>query len=181
MKKQFSIVIFCCLAVLLLVFPACKDGGGTTTRSNDSTTALADSPKPRVDSPAVVNIPVDTKGADSLPTDNSRVQDPTKPDPVTTVYRLSVSFISIGEGIDYKAKEKYDSFIKDFAKRNKVKEPAHETVGWGREGETDYCFTLSELPDAGMQAAFVKESKALLAGNELVVLKENTKCRVPRK
>jgi hypothetical protein len=180
MKKQFSIGIFALLVAFCIAFPACKDGGGTST-STGSTTALADSPKPRVDSPLVDVVPGDSAGKDSIPSDNSRVADPNRPDPLTTVYRLSVSFISIGEGIDYKAKEKYDAFIKEFARRNKVKEPQHETVNWGREGETDYCFTLRELPDAGMQAAFVKESKALVSGNELVLFKENTKCRVPRK
>lgn len=96
-----------------------------------------------------------------------------------SIYRLSVSFISIGSGIDAQAQAKYDQFVTEFGTRHKVT-LAHETVGWGREGEVDYCFKLSELKSP-QQATFVEESKALLAGNELVLFKENTPCRKPRR
>jgi hypothetical protein len=45
-------------------------------------------------------------------------------------------------------------------------------VGWGREGEVDYCFTLKELnPDK--QAQFIDDLKAAFKGNELIQILEN--------
>lgn len=141
-----------------------------------------DPPKPVVDTidPMTVKPNVDSAGSASNATDNNvRKAGDSKPDPIVTTYRLTVSFISIGGGIDYAAKQKYDAFVADFGKRNKTK-LAHETVGWGREGEVDYCFKLAELKDA-QKSAFVTESKAMFVGNDLVKLKENASCRQPRK
>lgn len=63
-----------------------------------------------------------------------------------TIYRLSVSFISIGAGIDRKAKPQYSKYIIEFAQKNKIKLNC-EIVNWGREGEVDYCFELTELDE----------------------------------
>lgn len=94
------------------------------------------------------------------------------------MYRLSVSFISIGAGIDHKSKTAYDAWIKEFESQNKVT-LAHETVGWGREGEVDYCFLLKELKPA-QQTEFINTTKKTFEGNTLVHIKENTACRKPR-
>jgi hypothetical protein len=95
------------------------------------------------------------------------------------IYRFTVSFYSPGNGIDHAIKAKYDTFVADFGKRKKVK-LEHETVTWGREGEVDYCFFLRELSETD-QAAFVKESLALLKASNRVNTAENTTCRQPRK
>ena len=82
--------------------------------------------------------------------------------------RLLISFISIGAGIDNGMKEKYDAMIINHPKKLKFEE-AH----WGREGEVDYYFTLSEMtPDE--QIDFVKKSKELFGTNARVLLTENS-------
>jgi hypothetical protein len=178
MKKLLPLLFLCSMALV-----ACDPAATTTTPTGDSTaTVKADSNPVMPETSPVANVtptPVDSPVVSADPVDNTgKKADPSRPDPIVSNYRLTVSFISIGSGIDSKAKEKYDNFVLDFGKKNKVKLP-HETVTWGREGEVDYCFKLAEL-DQNKQAEFVKESMALLTGNKRVQFKEKTTCRAKR-
>jgi hypothetical protein len=87
--------------------------------------------------------------------------------------KLIVSFISIGQGKDVKAKEKLDEFLKEYPK---VK---YTEAWWGREGEVDYCFTLTEL-NKKEQEDFVAKVKQLVGNNQLVQIMENKPCRKGR-
>ena len=79
---------------------------------------------------------------------------------------LVVSFISIGAGTDYKAKEKLDFYVNDFESKHQVR--LNVTIKhWGREGETDYIYDLSKLSRKQCKA-FVEEIEALFADNNLV-------------
>jgi hypothetical protein len=89
-------------------------------------------------------------------------------------YRFSVSFYSIGTGIDVKAKQSFMSFLREFEEKNKVN-ISYETSQWGKEGEVDFCFKLAELDMKG-QLAFIKESKANLSAATHVIFKENEVC-----
>ena len=51
-----------------------------------------------------------------------------------------------------------------------------EDVPWGREGEVDCCFKLSELT-AEEQEKFIADIRALLHESKLVYTKENTPCK----
>ena len=93
-------------------------------------------------------------------------------------YRFIVSFISIGEGTDRNAKEIFDSFLNDW-KTNQKKEINYETVQWGREGEVDFCFPLSELTD-GQQKQFVGGIREKFKGHDLIQFAENEPCRHKR-
>lgn len=96
-----------------------------------------------------------------------------------SLYRFSVSFISIGSGIDHKAKKQFTEFITQFNSNNKVIiEP--EVVAWGREGETDYCFKLNEVK-AAQQIKFIEETKELLKSSKNVRYNENCTCRKKKK
>ncbi len=85
-------------------------------------------------------------------------------------YRLVISFISIGTGIDGDSHDAIKKFIADHAKK-----PAVETFRWGREGEVDYCLQLKEL-SSKEQKAFVEEIKKLAGKSELVQISENAPC-----
>ena len=117
-----------------------------------------------------------TKNATDKNTALSTSQNINTPD---TIYRLSVSFISIGAGTDKKAKQQYDQYIIQYKQKNKIK-LNYEIVNWGREGEIDYCFKLSEL-NKNQQDLFVTETKETLKSSSLVRFKENTTCRQKRK
>lgn len=88
---------------------------------------------------------------------------------------LIISFFSKGSGINVNAKTKYDKFIAEFEQTKKVK-LIFEKNKWGKEGEVDYCFILSELSTED-KTNFHNESKKILKEFELVTVKENTKCK----
>ncbi|MEI6879916.1 MAG: hypothetical protein WCK82_01055 [Bacteroidota bacterium] len=94
-------------------------------------------------------------------------------------YRFSVSFISIGSGIDKQSKHKYDQYITEYEQKNKL-QLSYETTNWGREGEVDYCFKLTEL-DKKKQKLFIIETKEILKTSSLVRYKENITCRQNKK
>jgi hypothetical protein len=93
-------------------------------------------------------------------------------------YRLIVSFISIGEGIDSKARQSLDSMLNSW-KEKKNKEIIAEMMPWGREGEVDYCFKLNEL-SAQEQTDLVNEVMTAFKGNSLVQISENQPARHKR-
>jgi len=86
-------------------------------------------------------------------------------------YRYIVSFYSIGTGVNGKAVQQLEAFIKQFETKNKVSVP-YVPVRWGREGEVDYCFKLNGMT-AVQQVSFIKESQELLKGAEHINYKEN--------
>ena len=92
--------------------------------------------------------------------------------------RLVVSFYSICCGIDQKAKEKLDGFIKHYEK-TKGKQLTKAAVRWGREGEIDYCLRLSELSPRE-QKRFIAKVRLLLKRSKLVHINENVACQSER-
>ena len=87
-------------------------------------------------------------------------------------YHLLVSFTSRSSGIDHKAKNQFDEFIKKFESDNNLT-IEYEQVISGREGEVDYCFDLSKLSKS-KQKTFISKSKALLtaATKQIQIYKE---------
>ncbi|HEX5001512.1 MAG TPA: hypothetical protein VFW78_03375 [Bacteroidia bacterium] len=92
--------------------------------------------------------------------------------------RLIVSFISIGEGADFSAKDSMDAYVAAYQTENK-KQLTFESIPWGREGEFDYCFTLKEL-SAKEQVKFIEGLRARLKFSELVQISENQPCKQRR-
>lgn len=82
--------------------------------------------------------------------------------------RVVVSFISKGAGIDRKAQEKLDAWLKE-------RGTAYETKNWGREGETNYCFFLTGMQKQ-QQEKFVSDLKTFIGANEMVIVEEWGKC-----
>jgi hypothetical protein len=94
---------------------------------------------------------------------------------VDEIYRVIVSFISIGEGTDSRAREQLDAFITDWKGRKQMELEIVE-IPWGREGEVDFCFPLKELSPEE-QAIFVEEIKTVFLENNLIQIAENQKGR----
>ena len=86
-------------------------------------------------------------------------------------YRLIVSFKSRGAGTE---SDKRTEFLK-FVDNHSLK-PAYKTVLWGREGETDYCFDLTELTSKKDLVAFMDGVKKITAGTDLIDVSENAEC-----
>lgn len=84
------------------------------------------------------------------------------------VYRLIVSFTSKGAGTNAEKREAFLKYVESHPKK-----PAYKEVFWGREGETDYCLVLSELPKKE-QVSFVEEVRKAMTGSDQVILTEHT-------
>ncbi len=91
---------------------------------------------------------------------------------------FTVSFISIGAGTDYTARSSFNDFISSFEQANNIK-LMYETINWGREGETDYCFDLKTFYPS-LQDKFITESKEHLASSTLIRYIENKDCKTGR-
>ena len=95
----------------------------------------------------------------------------TAPDaPVT--YRLLVSFTSKGAGTDSEKRTALLAYVDGHSKK-----PAYKTVNWGREGETDYCFNLSELTSKKDMIDFIEEVKKIAATSDRILVNENAECQ----
>ena len=89
--------------------------------------------------------------------------------PIT--YRLIVSFISKGAGTDSEKRTAFMDYVNAHPKK-----PSYKTVTWGREGETDYCFNLSELTNKKDLVDFIEGVKKATAGSDMAVITENAPC-----
>ena len=89
--------------------------------------------------------------------------------------RLVISFISRGSGIDRDTKKNVLTFIENYNKEHHTN-LVYETIRWGREGEVDFCFSLSELKKKE-QNKFIQELKSLVVNSENVRIAENTEKR----
>ena len=94
-------------------------------------------------------------------------------------YPLSVSFFSIGTGTDGPMMQRFKDFITKYNKEYNV-ELVYELNNWGREGEVDFCFQLTEL-SSNQQAEFIGKSQKLLAESKLVHVAENAQCHPKRR
>jgi len=98
---------------------------------------------------------------------NTGIVDPLPAD--TSATRLVVSFISKGEGIDHKTKEEFEVWL---GMRGNV---TWETSSWGREGEVNFCFRLSNM-QTREQDIFVRDVRTFFTDKELVLVSEWAPC-----
>jgi len=115
------------------------------------------------------------KNTSEIKTESTENKSTEKPADDKKSFRFTVSFISKGAGTDYQIRQKYDAFITDFETRNKTKIAVNK-ASWGREGEIDYCFDMSNNNKEETDK-FIAESKALLAASDRINIGENTTCR----
>ena len=100
----------------------------------------------------------------------------TKTEDVTpSKFRLVVSFISKGAGPDRVKTAALIAYVEAHPKK-----PAFTQEHWGREGETDYCFSLTELTKSE-QIDFVTNVTKMMAGSDMVFIKENAESNHKRK
>lgn len=83
---------------------------------------------------------------------------------------LTVSFISIGAGIDYKAENRFLEFVKNFQQKYHI-DTLYKLSRWGKEGETDYNFYMKKL--STKQKKELKDGLTkLFEGNTLVTISD---------
>ena len=87
-------------------------------------------------------------------------------------YRLIVSFKSKGAGTPSDQRAAFLNYVD-----NHPQKPAYQTILWGREGETDYCFDLTELSSKKDLVAFLDQVKKITSGSDLIDISENAECQ----
>jgi hypothetical protein len=93
----------------------------------------------------------------------------------TEKFRLVVSFISKGAGPDNAKSVALLAYIGVHPKK-----PTYTVAHWGREGEADYCLNLTELTKSE-QVDFVTNVNKMMAGSDMVFVKENAESAHARK
>ena len=83
-------------------------------------------------------------------------------------YAIIISFTSYGTGIDYELKKKIDGIINSFNKNNNTTINPKK-IGWGREGEVDYNFTLKNL-STSQKESFISLTKEGIGSSERTTL-----------
>lgn len=112
---------------------------------------------------------------EEAPRDPAKERSETVADEIQSMkYRLIVSFISIGEGPDFNAKQSLDKIIADWESRVGGKIES-EQYPWGREGELDLCFQLKNL-NVDQQIAFIGQIREIVGVSKLVQISENQPC-----
>ncbi|HEY0261531.1 MAG TPA: hypothetical protein VGB95_00785 [Chitinophagales bacterium] len=86
-----------------------------------------------------------------------------------------MTFGSIGSGTNSNAYKQFQQFISNYEKK-KGKKLEYESVHWGMEGETDYCFKLSDLKPEE-QKKFIAEIKKAISDHKWIFFTENIEPR----
>lgn len=130
---------------------------------------------PKPSTPADVSNGVDAGPAAQATTTPAA---PATPDAGVGTYRLVVSFISHGAGVDSKAKDQVNEVINKWRIAKSVDLKAQRPK-WGREGESDICSGLDELTEAD-RSKFIGEVRTAVGTNDRVVITENASCHESR-
>ena len=138
-----------------------KETAATTSAKSASTTQNSSSPSTTSNSSATSQTTTTSSA--------NKIQEDTVP----SVYRVAISFISIGAGTDPEARPLLDNYVQQFmdATSKRIVYDAHP---WGREGEIDICFTLDNLTPEE-QTRFINGVRETFKGRELVRIEENKK------
>jgi hypothetical protein len=101
--------------------------------------------------------------------------EPSKSKKGKTVQNLTfdviISFISKGEGIDNKLKDKIDGAVSSFNAKHKLKIKSNG-LSWGREGEIDYNFILKNL-STSQKKEFISSMKETVGSSDMAHLTFN--------
>ncbi len=89
-------------------------------------------------------------------------------------FSMIVSFYSIGSGIDIAVAKEFDYLVKDFQEQY-GDEFISEKVGWGREGEVDFCIQLDKLKST-VRESFKNRADTILKKAIRVHVSENAPC-----
>ena len=88
---------------------------------------------------------------------------------------IVISFYSKGEGVNVKAVETIEDFLKKYS--TKINQPIpYNKISWGREGEVDFCISLAGLKGEDRRI-FVDKTREIVRKFELINFFENHPCR----
>ncbi len=158
------------ISFFLGILSGCKS---KENRNNNAAEPITKEETPVVPTPPVTEI----KTVNEVPkpnTDEKKKEEGQE----NTIKNLVVSFYSIGSGIDYKSAEKFEQFLNTYTHADGSK-PVYEKIGWGREGEIDYCIAL-EGWNYAEAASFVEAAKGNAGASKNMHFTVNGTCKKRR-
>jgi hypothetical protein len=166
---KYTLPLFFALGLLLGIFSGCKS---KENRKNNNAEPLAKEETPLAPTPTISDNSVNEVQQ------QSRDEKKKETAQENAIQNLVVSFYSIGGGIDYKSAEKFEQFLLSFTLENGSK-PVFEKIGWGREGEIDFCISLDawNYTDA---ASFVEAAKGNVGASKYMHFTVNGTCKKRR-
>ncbi len=154
MKKVQTIII--CAIIITTI--ACKNNKNAAVKNNsDNQTTQSTSGTTNSSQTTPVSVEANKSQGDTVP----------------AFYRVVVSLYSIGEGIDPDGRPILDNYSQQFMDASS-KRIVYDSHPWGREGETDFCYTLDNL-SSEEQVRFINGLTEAFKGHELVRIIENKK------
>lgn len=170
---------FTLLLILIFALASCKHKAASTANSAAPQSSSSTSTTQVSNGPVTVTVTVSETSSSSsqsssstsdtliVQTDVPDVSVPVETD--TNVVRLVVSFISKGAGIDYETLKSFETWL---AERPRY---VYTKSYWGREGEVNLCFRMSNL-STREQEIFVRDVRTQLTDKELVFVTEWADC-----
>lgn len=173
--KYYTLIII--LAVSVLACRNKKSVASEVPASNSQTASTASGSNGTVSATVTITETVSTTSSSSSgnsTTDTVNVQTEipdigVEVESDTNVVRLVVSFISKGAGIDYETLKSFESWL---AERPRF---AYTKSYWGREGEVNLCFRMTNL-STREQEIFVRDVRTQLTDKDLVIVTEWAVC-----
>ena len=170
MKKIISSAVCIALAITAVSCKSSKKNSSTNVVEEVKTVKLTDASEKTEPVEVTYADPVQQKAHEEQRKDETMATEQEK----ITSYVFSVSFFSIGTGSDGAAMNRFAEFLENYNKKEKV-QLVYEKNRWGREGEVDYCFMLTEL-DSKQRTDFIAQTQKILSGSKLVHIAENAQC-----
>lgn len=151
------------ISAVLIAVPSCKNNGKAKSASQPSEQTANSS-----------SGTISTNASNSMSNSTSSSGDQGEVN-----YSMVVSFFSIGSGIDRPVALAFNELVRTYQENYGTQFTA-EKVGWGREGEVDYCIQLDKMKKADAEE-FKKKASEILKKSEHVHTSENAPCLRRRK
>lgn len=170
MRSQHYFITFSILSALVFLSCSNSNTGSSASITTDSikTVIVTDTP--------TVSVTNTVEQNEVTITDTVKKKEVKKQTPSTdTLQVFTVSFFSIGSGINSKARKEFDLFIAEFETKNKTTLNPKQRK-WGREGEVDYCFELTGLKQE-LKNELIAEAKQNTSEKKWVRITINKPCK----
>ena len=166
--RKAGFIVLVLVQGIMMMSGSCR---AKNTSVNQETKNVSPEPEQKDSAPAP---PAPKENDEALDTPPLEVLKPETSNKDTSVYSMVVAFFSPGDGIDIKTASEFDAYLKGYTS------VTFNKVGWGREGETDFCIRLdmltgSELPE------FKKGAEEILSKSQKVQFQYNAPCKHYRK
>jgi|GEM_PF-2313314 len=170
MRTQYHYIAVTFLSAFIFLSCSNSNTGSTSNITTDSTKDVLVTDTPTV---SVTNTIEQNKVA--ITDTVKKKEEKKKTTSTDTLQVFTVSFFSIGSGINSEARKEFDLFIAEFATKNQTTLNPKQRK-WGREGEVDYCFELHGLKQE-LKTELIAQAKQNVSEKKWVRMTINKPCK----